>query len=42
MLQTSGRERTLEEYRVLLLAAGFSSVEGRVTGSYLDAVLAIR
>jgi acetylserotonin O-methyltransferase len=39
---TEGRERTLTEYAALLRAAGFASVEGRRTGSVLDAVLAIK
>jgi acetylserotonin N-methyltransferase len=37
---TEGRERTLSEYRRLLEAAAFEQVEGRVTGAYLDAVIA--
>ncbi len=42
LCQTHGRERSVAEYRQLLAAAGFEphSVEGRVTGSYLDALLA--
>jgi len=39
---TEGRERTLTEYRVLLDAAGFRDVQGRVTGAPLDAVLALK
>lgn len=39
---TEGRERTLAEYEDLLLRAGFSGVEGRITGGHLDAVLAIK
>jgi acetylserotonin O-methyltransferase len=39
---TEGRERTLSEYRVLLEAAGFRDVQGRVTGAPLDAVLALK
>lgn len=39
---TEGRERTLEEYRELLIRAGFRKVEGRVTGAPLDAILAIK
>ncbi|MCW5977614.1 MAG: homocysteine methyltransferase [Bryobacteraceae bacterium] len=35
-----GRERTLAEYEALLAAAGFRRVEGRKTGTPLDAVLA--
>jgi acetylserotonin N-methyltransferase len=39
---TEGRERTLSEYRELLTSAGFRSVEGRVTGAPIDAVLALK
>ncbi len=39
---TEGRERTLPEYRALLEAAGFRSVEGRRTGTPLDAILALK
>ena len=39
---TEGRERTLTEYRGLLREAGFSSVEGRLTGKLVDAVLAVK
>jgi acetylserotonin N-methyltransferase len=39
---TEGRERTLHEYKKLLHDAGFSSVEGVVTGQPLDAILALR
>ena len=39
---TEGRERTLSEYRALLEAASFRDVQGRVTGSPLDAVLALK
>ena len=39
---TEGRERTLTEYTALLREAGFASVEGRRTGTLLDAVLAIK
>jgi acetylserotonin N-methyltransferase len=39
---TDGRERTLSEYRVLLESAGFHHVEGRHTGSLLDAVFAVK
>ncbi len=39
---TEGKERTLAEYRELLTGVGFSSVEGRVTESPLDAVLAVK
>src|SRR5262249_28718812 len=39
---TEGKERTLEEYRVLLGAAGFGEAQGQLTGAPLDAVLAIK
>jgi acetylserotonin O-methyltransferase len=39
---TEGKERTLSEYTALLGEAGFASVEGRRTGTPLDAVLAIK
>ena len=39
---TEGRERSLPEYRALLESAGFTAVEGRRTGTPLDAVLAVR
>jgi acetylserotonin O-methyltransferase len=39
---TEGKERTLGEYRQLLENAGFRDVKGRVTGSPLDAILAIK
>lgn len=42
LICTEGRERTLSEYTALLREAGFSSVEGRVTGAPLDAVLAVK
>lgn len=41
LIGTEGRERSAAEYETLLRAAGFSKVESRVTGAYLDAVLAI-
>jgi acetylserotonin N-methyltransferase len=37
---TEGKERTLEEYRVLLSACGFQSIEGKRTGTPLDVVFA--
>ena len=37
---TEGRERTLNEYRHILEEAGFGQVEGKITGAYLDAVIA--
>jgi acetylserotonin O-methyltransferase len=42
LVNAEGRERSAAEYEALLRAAGFSSVESRVTGAYLDAVLAIK
>ncbi len=39
---TDGRERTVGEYRLLLEAAGFSNVEGRRTGSLVDAIFAVK
>jgi acetylserotonin N-methyltransferase len=40
LVVTEGKERTCSEYRVLLDAAGFGSVQCRRTGSVVDAVLA--
>jgi acetylserotonin N-methyltransferase len=42
LIGTEGRERSAAEYEALLRAAGFSKVESRVTGVYLDAILAIK
>lgn len=42
LIGAEGRERSAVEYVALLRAAGFSKVESRGTGSYLDAVLAIK
>jgi acetylserotonin N-methyltransferase len=39
---TEGKERTLGEYGAILEQAGFRNVEGRVTSSPLDAVLALK
>ncbi len=39
---TEGKERTLAEYAAVLKEAGFTSVEGRRTGTPLDAVLAVK
>jgi acetylserotonin N-methyltransferase len=39
---TEGKERTLEEYSALLRAAGFSEVQGQLTGAPLDAILATK
>lgn len=42
LICTEGKERTLEEYRTLLVDAGFTRVEGKRTGRALDAMLAIK
>jgi len=42
LICTEGRERSLPEYRELLMSVGFSSVEGRRTGSPVDAILAVK
>ena len=42
LICTEGRERTLAEYDGLLRAAGFRQVDGVVTGTPLDVVLAIK
>jgi acetylserotonin O-methyltransferase len=42
LIGTEGRERSAAEYETLLRTAGFSQIESRVTGAYLDAVLAIK
>ena len=42
LIGTEGRERSAAEYEALLRAAGFGKVESKVTGGYLDAVLAIK
>jgi acetylserotonin O-methyltransferase len=42
LIAAEGRERSAGEYEALLRAAGFSNVQSRVTGAYLDAVLAIK
>ena len=39
---TDGRERTLAEYRGLLHASGFGTVDGKRTGSLVDAILATK
>ncbi len=39
---TEGKERTLGEFRSLLESAGFAEVRGRVTGTPLDAVFAMK
>jgi acetylserotonin O-methyltransferase len=40
LVVTEGRERSLSEYERLLRLGGFTQIEGRRTGTYLDAVLA--
>jgi acetylserotonin N-methyltransferase len=42
LIGAEGRERSAVEYETLLGAAGFSKIESRVTGGYLDAMLAIK
>jgi acetylserotonin N-methyltransferase len=42
LVVTEGRERSLGEYQRLALAAGFATVEGRRTGTALDAILAVK
>lgn len=42
LICTEGRERSADEYATLLGAAGFSQVDSRSTGAYLDATLAIK
>jgi acetylserotonin N-methyltransferase len=42
LIGTEGRERTAAEYETLLRAAGFSQIESKITGGYLDAVLAVK
>jgi acetylserotonin O-methyltransferase len=39
---TEGKERNLEEYRLLLETAGFRDVRGYVTGTTLDAIFAVK
>jgi acetylserotonin N-methyltransferase len=39
---TDGRERTFLEYRQLLESVGFTSVDYRLTGSLVDAILAVK
>jgi len=42
LICTEGKERTLEEYSVLLRRAGFREIRGQVTGARVDAVLAMK
>ena len=39
---TEGKERTADEYRALLLGAGFADVKIKRTGSVVDALLAVK
>jgi len=39
---TEGKERTAAQYASILRAAGFSAIESRVTGTALDATLALK
>ncbi len=39
---TDGRERTFSQYHALLESAGFTSIDYRLTGSLVDAILAIK
>ena len=40
LVVTEGKERSLSEYSALLREAGFTAIEGKRTGAYLDAILA--
>jgi len=42
LMCTQGKERTLSEYRRLFEDTGFGNVQGQITGTFLDAVLAIK
>lgn len=42
LVVAEGRERSLGEYRRLLENCGFTSIAGRRTGAYLDAILAVK
>jgi acetylserotonin N-methyltransferase len=42
LVVTEGMERSLSQYERLLRAAGFADVEGRRTGTPLDAILAVK
>jgi len=39
---TEGKERSLEEYRQLLEAAGFRDIQGSITQRPLDAIFALK
>jgi acetylserotonin N-methyltransferase len=42
LVVTEGMERSLSQYERLLREAGFAEVEGRRTGTPLDAILAVK
>jgi acetylserotonin N-methyltransferase len=42
LVVTEGMERSLSQYELLLREAGFAEVEGRRTGTPLDAILAVK
>lgn len=42
LICTEGRERTFAQYQELLLEAGFSKVEGRISGKPVDVILAVK
>ncbi|MCC6536081.1 MAG: homocysteine methyltransferase [Bryobacterales bacterium] len=42
LIGTEGRERSFAQYAELLQEAGFAEMEGKVTGTPLDAVLAVK
>lgn len=42
LIGAEGRERSAAEYETLLRTAGFSTINSRITGAYLDALLAIK
>ena len=42
LICTEGKERSLSEYTELLREAGFSAIEGKRTGRFLDAMLATK
>jgi acetylserotonin N-methyltransferase len=42
LICTEGKERSFPEYQALLLEAGFAVIDGKRTGKYLDAILAVK
>jgi acetylserotonin O-methyltransferase len=42
LLYTEGKERTLDEYKALLAQVGFERVNGAITSTPLDAILAVK